>query len=278
MAKKFLSLIILISVISHQCLSFPLFQKKYPNHQIPSEIKPILDSHADEMVTFFREHYLQGANIFPWLPQYVIKNCIPGRLEGLEYCDRIIKKYPQRMSLLELPKKYYYKSNKNSRAEYIIAEKVEGAVEPGGLPSPTFYQRICYLLGTAKKPKQLNLQQTTQLTNFFMKSGWYDTRRDNFALRDNGNISIIDTQLQCFAASDKIARKESGIKGLKVLLRENQIGYLDDPSQQYLRQRVQYEEESLAIDQWIKEELRKEPESKKMPLYPLYNNLEVDFV
>lgn len=218
-------------------MPFLFFSHKYDKHKVPSEMKKLLDSKEPEIANFFRNNYLIHDNyIFSWLPNYIIKTAVPGRLEGKEYCDEIIKKNPETMSLLETPKKYYYAANGH---EYIIAEIVEGTIPREAITPESYLDKIKLWL---ERPQQLTLKQTIQLCNFIMESGWSDSRRDNYALRSNGHISIIDTQDSTFAinTSDKV-RKEKGIQGLNVLLRSDQEKYFDQASKTYIQERIKKE-------------------------------------
>jgi hypothetical protein len=195
---------------------------KYAKYAVPTDIKRVLDAHQQDIVdTFNKKGYRDNVHAFPWLPNYVIKRTVPGRLEGHEFCQMIIRQNPTTMSLLEVPAKYYYADS--SKHKYVLAEKVEGVVSPAshGQPKePSKLDTIKSWFGLMKHEhiEQLTLEQTQQLCAFIVQSGWWDAYRDNFALRTNGRISIIDTQLQCFD-------KERVVDGLRVLTEPGQQKY-----------------------------------------------------
>lgn len=213
--------------------------QKYRKYNVPPEIKGLLDSKKEEIADTFEKNYLkESAHTFPWLPNLVIKNTVPGRLEGREYCKNIIEQNATNMSLLEVPLKYYYPVK--GHEGYIVAEKVEGTI-PNPCSQSQQSSRIHAIkswLGLIKKPAQLSLEQTIQLCDFIMASGWEDSRRDNYALRKNGNISIVDTQLQDF---NHKSPTDGGIIGLRILLRQDQHEFLCNECKEYVHNRLQKE-------------------------------------
>lgn len=217
---------------------------KYEKYAVPIEMKKVLDANQQDMAdTFYKKRFVDNTHIFPWLSNYVIKTSVPGRLEGREFCDMIIKQNPKTMSLLEVPVKYRYSDSVGR--EYVIAEKVEGVV-----PNPSLIElqsessgnldKIKSWFGLVKheQPQQLSLEQTKQLCAFIIKSGWWDTRRDNFAVRANGRISIIDTQLQCFTKQDQLKDKEHVVQGLKILIRPDQQKYFCSECVVYIQNQI----------------------------------------
>lgn len=236
-----------IGAATYMALSSP---PKYANYRVPPNMKKVLDGRQQEIIdTFCKKDVGDYAHIFPWLPNYVIKSTVPGRLEGREYCANIIKQNPITMGLLEVPLKYYYPTSTKFQ-DYVISEKVEGSAPPSSRNPDSRLDKMKLWAGITKH-KQLSLPQTVQLCNFIMESGWRDSRRDNYALRDSGHISIIDTQLQTFEYDNPLERKMGGIRGLNTLLNPVQQKYFSPECIVYIQQRL--EQERLKTEQLRRE-------------------------
>jgi hypothetical protein len=267
--KRFIISAILFAITLQSTYSFSWFSWGSKKHEVPADIKNILEEHKDEINDYFVSHsYDSYVNKFPFLKGYFIKTTDPhGRVEGAEFCRKTIAKYKERMSLLKVPQKYIFYDTKN-RKEYCVAQALAGnftqeqsAAERAKIRSSLyfFYKVMAYIKNWWKPAPKLNKMQAQQLSDFAMKTGGWDSlRRDNYTLMDNGDIGLIDTPISMFEQKNKFLRKEKGLDGLKVFLRADQVQHLDKEAQRYVNERIKYEEGALEIDRWFEYEfLRK---------------------
>jgi len=190
-------------------------------YKIPADLKSILDQNVGDIRRY--EDTRDCPVVFPkWMRGYALKfRTVEGRVKrirGHQHCEQIIQRNKSQLSLLEVSEKYIYHYDTNKVC--VVAKMVEGGT-----------------MNNEDTSRLITREQMKQLADFIMLTGWKDALRRNIALRDNGNICIIDTDSFSLSGGNPFY---AGLFGLQRFC-EQSIKSCDAEAQQYLHWRIDQE-------------------------------------